>query len=1652
MADRREKIILGLDAGPYIRGLASASTATKAFVKDLDSSDSRMGNLVQTSLALGPALVPIGAAAVPAVAALTAGLGAAAGAAGVAALAFNGVGEGLGALNDYQLEPSAKNLEKVRQAFEDLGPAGTNFVMFLDDLEPKLDKLQNTARAGLLPGVEDGIRSLMDRAPQVNRIIGEISGALGDLAAEGGQNLAGPKFRDFFDYIESEARPILQDMGRTLGNVVEGVSNMLVEFDPLTDNFSNGLLGMSRDFAKWTRQLDNNQGFQEFVDYVQRVSPKALETLGAVGLALADIVEAAAPVGEVTLPVIKALARVLSAVAESPAGPVLVAAAAGLSAVSRSIAVFNAANGSALVGSLRGADKEGGKFSKTASKLSGVISGRGALAGGVGVLALSFTDLDEKMGISNTAMGVMLGTMAGPWGAAIGGGIGLAKDLAEANDDLEDSLSAVDRAAQDPANLEGWFGAIDEAEKELVKRRKEVRKALGGEGVGESWLDDPTGLEDAFDGWWADEAFNNGLDDAAKKLSKSEREAIGFRKSLSSLRALVTEDSGFGGYTKDLGKLRDFAERSRGALRKMGYSMKEFKEVDRDSPEFLRIAAGIRHFNRVADSAPGRSSEVGKALKHLNNPMKDAATSADKLSTALDAVFTPALNADQAMQERIESLIDLRKQLRKTNGEFDWSTNATRESRAAIRDHVSAIATEAKAMAERGDGTRKISRYLREQRKDLLRAFPKEAREEAKRLIDRTFRYGEIIRGLPKTAASKVSTPGLDKSHKDVSKFDKLVRSLNPFHDTKIDAPGSEQTTKDIKNLDGWVRTVPDQKSVRTDAPGAKKARDEIVDVQKAIGGLFGKTVGIDLSSNASKIVSTVQDIFSSVFNADGNVLEFYANGDVRNGHTAQIAPAGAMRVWAEPETGGEAYIPLAPSKRKRSLDIWQETGRRLGVDGYADGAVLVQADTSRPKVRAKHPQAIDGQFTAYADYLGKRLSKIMSEQLERLSVGMHWPLPKRYGYSGSWGSYPSGGSHPALDFPAPRGTPIYAVLPGRVQHTTSLGDSYGNYTEISHGKGLSSLYAHQQRFATKAGARVGSGETIGYVNSTGNSTGDHLHLEMQRNGNSFDYTRMLKKAGGLGILGPGGMYEGSHDGLNRAGPAKAKAYARSIMPRYGWKPFQWSYWNDLGNRESGWRWNATNPSSGAYGIPQSLPAEKMASSGSDWRTNVGTQLDWMAGYMAERYGGPYGAIQHHNANNWYADGGISLFDNGGLWKSGTVGLNASGRDELVIGPDLTQLLRGLNKLLREERRRDSGSSRNRGLLQPFDTRNPRRRGFRAPDLVERAEREVNRHERRLKRTERNLDRTNKALDRAEKAVKNAKGEVEKQEARTRLRNLEERLDAERKNRDRAERDLQRARDDKRTAKQDQKTLDRAFKRFDIKGGMDRSEVRAEVNELIGVVKDTVGKDSRLFKSLDRFRDRLDGVADRLDEERKERAKLNEQLKETRQRQREFASSVAGNFKNDPFSGGLDEFYLQTRADRNDAQRFNRLRGRANRLGLDGPLMKAILASGNVELLGELVRGGRSEIRKAENAYERRNKAAGQLGENAGRNVFGDQIRRQNRTLNHLDKTIRHLENRIQHLGNKVREGAEKGSEKGTRDGNKHKNKLLQQFTVEARG
>lgn len=100
--------------------------------------------------------------------------------------------------------------------------------------------------------------------------------------------------------------------------------------------------------------------------------------------------------------------------------------------------------------------------------------------------------------------------------------------------------------------------------------------------------------------------------------------------------------------------------------------------------------------------------------------------------------------------------------------------------------------------------------------------------------------------------------------------------------------------------------------------------------------------------------------------------------------------------------------------------------------------------------------------------------------------------------------------------------------------------------------------------------------------------------------------------------------------------PGTAQAIAYDMVRARGWGDDQFACLVALWNRESGWRVNAYNAGSGAYGIPQALPGSKMGSAGADWETNPATQISWGLGYIGGRYGDPCGAWAHSESVGWY--------------------------------------------------------------------------------------------------------------------------------------------------------------------------------------------------------------------------------------------------------------------------------------------------------------------------------------------------------------------------------------------------------------------------------
>lgn len=165
-------------------------------------------------------------------------------------------------------------------------------------------------------------------------------------------------------------------------------------------------------------------------------------------------------------------------------------------------------------------------------------------------------------------------------------------------------------------------------------------------------------------------------------------------------------------------------------------------------------------------------------------------------------------------------------------------------------------------------------------------------------------------------------------SSKDAA--DKYIATLRDQRAKFIESATAAGFNKaEVKKLADQVFALPSSKDIKILA--------ETSDAQNKINNLItlnnGRVVRISVQATNDSPASSWT---GGVTKADGGLVDYYADGGMRENHLAEIAPAGAWRVWAEPETGGEAYIPLAPSKRARSLAVWEETGKRL--QAFASG------------------------------------------------------------------------------------------------------------------------------------------------------------------------------------------------------------------------------------------------------------------------------------------------------------------------------------------------------------------------------------------------------------------------------------------------------------------------------------------------------------------------------------------------------------------------------------------------------------------------------------------------------------------------------------------------------------------------------------------
>jgi len=185
----------------------------------------------------------------------------------------------------------------------------------------------------------------------------------------------------------------------------------------------------------------------------------------------------------------------------------------------------------------------------------------------------------------------------------------------------------------------------------------------------------------------------------------------------------------------------------------------------------------------------------------------------------------------------------------------------------------------------------------------------------------------------------------------------------------------------------------------------------------------------------------------------------------------------------------------IKDSEARKEVSLIQKLGDNELVDGMRD-----QLNNLSLKLafQAKSYNEIDNMVKNKAKLLQSipAIQPVSNKDLTRIASGFGWRIDP---------VYKSRKKHEGLDFTAPIGTPIYATADGVVREAGFNTGGYGNHVVINHGYGYETLYGHMYRVKARAGEAVKRGEVIGWVGSTGKSTGPHCHYEVHRYGIPVD-------------------------------------------------------------------------------------------------------------------------------------------------------------------------------------------------------------------------------------------------------------------------------------------------------------------------------------------------------------------------------------------------------------------------------------------------------------------------------------------------------------------------------------------------------------------
>ena len=415
-------------------------------------------------------------------------------------------------------------------------------------------------------------------------------------------------------------------------------------------------------------------------------------------------------------------------------------------------------------------------------------------------------------------------------------------------------------------------------------------------------------------------------------------------------------------------------------------------------------------------------------------------------------------------------------------------------------------------------------------------------------------------------------------------------------------------------------------------------------------------------------------------------------------GISIRTARQAATRERVEAATGGDSPAGGSGFSNQRGGRLRRAAGGWIGARGLISGDVVPVGGNAVAAFGEYHAKGPGGSAAIINRHQAPIIERALGGPLDALPRGNSLPFIEQAlgGPSGLDRLFASvrrphmmarGGIVPVPGFP---GESANASVVGRIvaiakRFGLTLTDAFGSGHESpGHTKtGTAADFSGPDRNMDRAVKYLtGQGYLVGYDGRFGSqnwpghgpstkTSNFHLHVELGGKGGNIPAAAshrpiVAPQVRGGGIMGRvaqgalGFATRGANRLLDAAATAAAavpdaggqggggkraranQAIARRMLGRFGFGPDQFAPLVRLWTGESNWDHTAENKSSGAYGIPQSLPGSKMASAGGDWRTNPATQIKWGLGYIKGRYGTPAGALSFWNSQSphWYQGGG----------------------------------------------------------------------------------------------------------------------------------------------------------------------------------------------------------------------------------------------------------------------------------------------------------------------------------------------------------------------------------------------------------------------------